>query len=223
MYKLYYSPGACSMAVHIVLEELGVPYELELVSVQGGATSHPAYLAINPKGRVPALARDGEVLTEVSALLAYLASHHADPQLLPSSAWLAGRCHEWLSWLSSEVHPAFAQVWRPERSVETAAYRDDVKAKGLANIRARLAEIEDRLAWTDGYAVANQYTVVDPYLLVYYGWGRYVGLDMAEYPAFSRHAALVSSREAVRRVMRQEGLPRPYGTGSGPKGAAVTA
>ncbi|WP_414474334.1 glutathione S-transferase family protein [Microvirga sp. M2] len=206
MYKLYYSPGACSMAVHIVLEELGVLYELELVSVQSGATSHPAYLAINPKGRVPALARDGEVLTEVSALLVYLADNHTEPQLLPSDAWLAGRCHEWLSWLSSEVHPAFAQVWRPERSVEATACQADVQAKGRANIRARLEEIEGRLARTDGYAVGNQYTVVDPYLLVYFGWGRYVGLDMAEYPAFTRHAALVSSRQAVRRVMKQEGL-----------------
>jgi glutathione S-transferase len=73
MYKLYYSPGACSMAVHIVLEELGVPYELELVSVQSGATSGPAYLAVNPKGRVPALRRNNEILTEVGAILAYLA------------------------------------------------------------------------------------------------------------------------------------------------------
>lgn len=206
MYKLYYSPGACSMAVHIVLEELGVPYELELVSVQSGATSRPAYLAINPKGRVPALERDGEVLTEVSALLAYLANQHTESRLLPPDAWLAGRCHEWLSWLSSEVHPAFAQVWRPERSVETAAYQADVQAKGRANIRARLGEIEERLARTDGYVVGNQYTVVDPYLFVYFGWGRYVGLDMAEYPAFARHAALVSSRAAVRRVMKQERL-----------------
>ncbi len=206
MYKLYYSPGACSMAVHIVLEELGVPYELELVSVKSGATSRPAYLSINPKGRVPALARDGEVLTEVSAVLTYLAQSHREIPLLPSDPWLAGRCQEWLSWLSSEVHPAFAQVWRPERSVETAEFQTDVQAKGRTNIQARLAEIESRLAMVDGYAVGDQYTVVDPYLLVYFGWGRYVGLDMTGYPAFAGHAARVSSRETVRRVLLQEGL-----------------
>jgi glutathione S-transferase len=206
MYKLYYSPGACSMAVHIVLEELGVPYKMELVSVQSGATSGPAYLAINPKGRVPALEWNGEILTEVSAILAYLAQSHQETPLLPSDAWLAGRCHEWLSWLSSEVHPAFAQVWRPERSVVTAGYQPDVQEKGRANIRARLSEIEARLASISGYVVGDQYTVVNPFLLVYFGWGRYVGLDMAEYPAFSRHANRVSSRKAVRRVLMQEGL-----------------
>jgi len=206
MYKLYYSPGACSLAAHIVLEEIGVPYERELVSVQGGATSRPEYLATNPKGRVPALVRDGEVLTEVGAILVFLARRHADSALLPDDPWLAARCHEWLSWLSSEVHPAFGQVWRPERSVGTAAYQADVQAKGRENVRARLSEIENRLADVGEYAVGDRYTVVDPYLLVYFGWGRYVGVDMAEYPAFARHAARVSSRKAVRRALQREGL-----------------
>lgn len=206
MYKLYYSPGACSMAVHIVLEELGVPYELELVSVQSGATSGPAYLAVNPKGRVPALQRNNEILTEVGAILAYLAQSHQESPLFPSDPWGAARCQEWLSWLSSEVHPAFAQVWRPERFVRTAAYQPDVQEKGRANVLARLSEIEAQLASVERYVLGQNYTVVDPYLLVYFGWGRYVGMNMAEYPAFARHAALVSSREAVRRVLIQEGL-----------------
>jgi len=206
MYKLYYSPGACSLAVHIVLEEVGMPYDLEKVSVQGGATSRPDYLAINPRGRVPALSYGGQVLTEVVAILAFLAHRHPDASLLPSDPWLLGRCHEWLSWLSSEVHPAFGQVWRPERSVETVAYHDDVRAKGRANIQLRLAEIEARLADANGYAVGGQYTLADPYLLVYHGWGRFVGLDMTKYPAFSRHASLVSSRAAAQRALKQEGL-----------------
>jgi glutathione S-transferase len=104
------------------------------------------------------------------------------------------------------VHPAFAQIWRPERSVTTAAYQPDVQEKGRANVLARLSELEAKLASVERYVLGQQYTVVDPYLLVYFGWGRYVGLNMAEYPAFSRHAARVSSREAVRRVLMQEGL-----------------
>lgn len=206
MYKLYYSLGACSLAAHIVLEELAVPYDLELVSVQGGAMSWSDYLAINRKGRVPALAQGGEILTEVTAILVFLARHHPELPLLPCDPWLLGRCHEWLSWLSSEVHPAFGQLWRPERSVETPANQDDVRAKGRANIEARFGEIEGKLAAANGYVVGGEYTVVDPYLLVYFRWGRRIGLNMTTFPAFADHAARVSSREAVRRALMQEGL-----------------
>ena len=93
-YRLYYSPGACSMAAHIVLEELDVDFELERIAVAERATQQPSYLAINPKARVPALGIPGEarVLTELAAILTYLARQHPDGRLLPASAINEARC-----------------------------------------------------------------------------------------------------------------------------------
>ena len=123
----YYSPGTCSLAPHIVLEEIGKPYELALVSASGARegemTSTPAWKAINPKGRVPALlgvaGRIGgaaHLLREVPAILTYLARTNPTAGLFPSDPAAEARCIEWMSWLSSTVHSmAFAQMWRSHR------------------------------------------------------------------------------------------------------------
>ncbi len=102
--KLYYSPGACSLAVHIVLEEIGLPYERELISSMDGSTESATYLSINPKGRVPALNIGGTLITEVSAITTYLGMSDPQKVLLPTDALGVSRCLEWMSWLSSSVH-----------------------------------------------------------------------------------------------------------------------
>ncbi|MGZ9202373.1 MAG: glutathione S-transferase N-terminal domain-containing protein, partial [Caulobacteraceae bacterium] len=114
--KLFYSPGACSIAPHILLRELELPHTLQLVSLADGEHNTASYLRINPKARVPALEIGGEIYTEVPALLTYLASLKPEAGLLPAlgSVELA-RTLEWLAWLSSTVHIAFAQFRRPER------------------------------------------------------------------------------------------------------------
>src|SRR5579862_8775395 len=99
MMKLYYSPGACSMAPHILLEEIGVPYEAVRVAIAEGKTRSPEYLAINPKGRVPALfTAEGEILTEVPAISCYLAEHSPGVRLLPQGGLPLARCLEWFNW-----------------------------------------------------------------------------------------------------------------------------
>lgn len=204
MYQLYYSPGACSMAVHITLEEIGAEVGLTRVLVPAGEATQPAYLAINPKGRVPALAFDGELLTEVPAVLSYLALAHPDAQLLPSGPLAKARVLEWLAWLASEVHPAFGQIWRPGRSVGSAGHHADIQARGRENVADRFAEIEDRLAGE--FAVGNAYTIADPYLFVFFQWGRMEGFDMARFSGFSAHAAQIAARPATQRVLVLEEL-----------------
>ena len=208
MLKLYYSPRACSMAPHILLEEVGTPYELELVSIADGRTRSPEYLAINPKGRVPVLlTEEGEILTELPAISWYIAQQSTSPALFPLGHLAAARCFEWFNWLSGALHAmAYGQVWRPFRFVADETLFPAVNAKGRENVLEINAMIEARLKGRN-WAVGNAYTAVDPYLLVFYYWGLRIGLDMHhDYLHWTGHAERVAARPAVQRTLSQEGI-----------------
>ncbi|MGN6580260.1 MAG: glutathione S-transferase family protein [Bordetella sp.] len=208
-YVLYYSPGACSLAVHIVLEELDAPYRLECVSVADGETAREPYLNINPKGRVPALAikEEGRVLTELPAILDYLA--HSDPagRLLPGGGALPqARREEWLAWLSGWVHAVgFGLLWRPGRFDTDPAHYDALHAMGRRTIEKAFQDIERQLADGRQWAVAEGYSVVDPFLLVLFRWGNRIGLAMHQaFPAWAALCAKLLQRPAVVRALEQE-------------------
>lgn len=215
-HRLYYSPGACSLAVHIVLEEIGLPYELELVdSKDGRMTNTDAWRAVNPKARVPALGGvpgsiggQPDLLTEAAAILIYLARTHPASQLLPSSAAEEARCIEWMNWLSSNVHAmSFGQIWRPQRFVDDESLFPAVRSKGMHNLDMQYDYIERLLADGRTWAVRARYSIVDPYLLVFFHWGQRVQLPMARrYRAWRRLMGRVMERPAVRRVFESEGL-----------------
>ena len=208
MLKLYYSAGACSLAPHILLEESGLAYNAELTAIAEGKTRTPEYLAINPKGRVPALVTDeGEVLTEVPAISWYIANSTSTIRLLPQDRLAAARCFEWFNWLSGTVHTmAFSQFWRTQRFVTDEKFFPPIKEKGRENILESFAYIESRLAGRN-WVVGNAYTAVDAYLLVFFRWGNRIGLDMrAGYPQWTAHAERVLQRPAVQRVLQQEGI-----------------
>lgn len=224
MYRLFYSPGACSLAPHIALEETGVHYELELRTTKNTeGTSSPDYLAVNPKGRVPALlgvagrsgGADG-LLTEASAILIYLGEAYPYAGLLPFDAAAKARCVEWLNWLSESVHGmSFAQLWRPQRFVSDPALFPAIVAKGRENLDEQYAYIEAILADGRGWAIPQGYSVTDAFLLVFWRWGARVGLDMhGAHPAWTELAARTLERPAVRRVIEQEGLDREPDIGS---------
>lgn len=207
MQKLYYSPGACSLAPHVLLEEVGEPYALELVSIAEGRARSPEYLALNPKGRVPALlTEEGEILTEVPAISWYIVQR-ATPALFPHGGLAAARCFEWFNWLSGTLHTmAFGQFWRMQRFVADEKLFPQVKDKGRENILENFAFIEQRLA-ARHWAVGQAYTAVDPYLLVFYRWGNRIGLDMrSAYPGWTAHAERTHARPAVQRALLQEGI-----------------
>jgi glutathione S-transferase len=203
MHRLYYSPGACSMAAHIVLEEIGEPYDLELVSshgkLGGEGTISPAWMAQNPKGRVPALSgvpgRIGgsdNLPTELHAILFYLARTHPHAQLLPTDPAGEARAIEWMNWLSRNVHAmSYGQIWRANRFVIDERDFAVVQIKGQQNLREQYAYIERVLDDGRKWALPGGYSVVDPYLLVFYQWGGRVGLDMKDsYPALSSTAGV---------------------------------
>jgi glutathione S-transferase len=218
-HRLYYAPGTCSLAVHIVLEEIGEPYELELVSAsgprEGKMTSTDEWRAINPKARVPALlgvkGRMGgaqDLLTEVHAILIYLARTNPSAALLPTDPAAEARCVEWMNWLSGNLHTmAFAQIWRPQRFTAEEKGEAAVSEKGRENIRDNCAHIERLVADGREWAVPEGYTVVDAYLLVFYYWGQRIKSEMRSlYPAWTRLTERVLARPAVQRALAQEGL-----------------
>ncbi|KAA0090528.1 glutathione S-transferase [Paraburkholderia sp. T12-10] len=211
-YRLYYSPGACSLAVHVVLEEIGTPYTLQEVSVARAETQQSAYLALNPKGRVPALAIPSEtkLLTELPAILVYLARQRPEANLLPiASAVEEARAHEWLEWLSGWVHGiGYGGIWRPERfcAQDTSAH-EAIRANGRRVVEEAYATIERTLGDGREWALPSGYTIVDPFLLVLYRWGNRIGLGMrANYAAWTALAERTLERPAVQRALAREGI-----------------
>ena len=128
--KFFYSPGACSLAPHIVLEETGAAYEPMHIALAKGEQRTPEYLRINPKGRVPALAEGAWTLTENPAILRYLARRFPETELWPNETQEEARCAEWLAWLASTIHVAYAHVRRPERYAGDPKAIEDVVTKG---------------------------------------------------------------------------------------------
>ncbi|GJD63052.1 glutathione S-transferase family protein [Methylobacterium frigidaeris] len=208
---LYYSPGACSLAPHIALEETGAAFEAVKVDFATAEQRGGRYLAINQKGRVPALAEGEWVLTENPAILRYIARRHPEAGLWPEDPREEARCAEWLAWISSTIHPAYAHIRRAERYATDEAAIESVKAKGHETCADLWTMIEVGLS-RGGWAAGEHYSVADPYLLVFWHWGRgqVLGYDMArQFPSWTDHARRMAERPAVQRAFAREGLPLP--------------
>lgn len=206
MITLYHSPGACSLAAHIVLEEIGAPFEAKRVAIAEGEHLTPDYLAINPHARVPALTDGAFVLTESPAILSYLGHRFPEAGLLDlKDLEKLGRTEELLGFFSSSVHVAFAQIWRATRFAEGEAAREDVIAVGRTAVSGYCDELEE-VAGGGDWIVGGRYSIADPYMLVFYRWGRLIGLDMAAYPGWTRHKEAMMGRPAVQRALAREGI-----------------
>ena len=202
---LYYSPGSCSLAPHIVLNEIGEPFELRKFATAERANFSDEYLAVNPKGYIPALQIDGFIVTENPAILAYLGRRFPEAGVYPNDSGEAeARCLELLAWSSNTVHVAFAQLFRTERFVLNEQDYPVVKASGQINYRQCLTEIDNRLQHQD-YAVGDRFTVVDPFWLVFYRWGVISGYDMqTDFPAYTAYVKRLCERPSVERALKVE-------------------
>jgi glutathione S-transferase len=200
MVTLYYAPGACSMAAHIVLEESGEKYEAKKVDLAGGEQRTEAYLKINPLGRVPALRlENGEPLAENTAILPYLGKRFdlwpKDPIAEAKALWLIG-------FFASSVHPAFAHTRRPERYTADSAAFPGIKDAGIKTFRGYMKQIDDRLAGREWFG--EHYSVLDPYGFVFYSWGLRGELPMGEFKNYTAHKDRMLKRAAVGRVVEDE-------------------
>ncbi|MBI4204088.1 MAG: glutathione S-transferase family protein [Betaproteobacteria bacterium] len=203
MLTLYFSPGACSMASHIGLEETGAPYEERPTLLAKGEQKTEAYLKINPRGKVPALSVDGKVIVENTAILTYLARRFPEKKLMPDDPVEAARCIAIMTWFSNIVHPAYQRYTRPERFAEGEAAQATVKDLGRKAFWASCQEI-DALLRGKTWMMGEQYTVADGYALVFYGWGVRGGFPMNELTAYTAWKDRMLQRPAVRKILESE-------------------
>ncbi len=203
MLTLYFAPGACSMASHIGLEESGATYQTKLISFADAEQRSEAYLKINPRGKVPALSVDGAILIENTAILSYLARRFPDARLLPADPIAEARCIATMAWFSNTVHPSFTHINRPERFADDPAAYATLKETGRKNFWANLEEIDAMLKGKD-WMMGSQYTVCDPYTLVFYGWGLRINLPMKELGAYTAFKDRMLLRPAVRKILERE-------------------
>ncbi|WP_426136026.1 glutathione transferase GstA [Pseudomonas sp. PWP3-1b2] len=197
--KLYFSPHACSLAPHIVLRELGVPFELVQVDNQAKTTADGQdFLQINPKGYVAALQLDnGQVLTEASAILQYLADLKPQAGLAPvNGSWERVRLQEWLNFIASEIHGGLAVFFND-------AIQGDVRAMFLATLFKRFAILVRTLEKQD-YLLGEQYSVADAYLFVVLRWAAFHAIDLGEWPALAAFQQRVGERSAVAAALAAE-------------------
>jgi glutathione S-transferase len=203
MLMLYYWPGASSVIPHITLEEIGAPYDRKLVNLATGEHKSDAYLRINPRGKVPALSIDGNILTENVAILTYLAKRFPDAQLLPQDLSEEARCISTMAWFASAVHPTFAHIIRPERFATDTAAQLNMKEMARKTFWAHCKEVNDLLSGKQ-WMMGAQYTVSDPYAFFFYDLGLRIKLPVQELAAYAAFGERMLQRSAVRRVRELE-------------------
>ena len=200
MLTLYFAPGACSMAAHIVLEESGEKYQPQQVDLAKGEQRTPEYLRIHPMGRVPALRLDnGDPLPENTAILPYLGKRFG---MWPAEPIAEAKALAVIGFFAASVHPAHGHVGRPERYATDSAAFPTIKEMGLKTFHGYLKQIDGMLAGRKW--LSDQYSVLDPYAFVFYTWGVRRELPMAELAEYSAFKNRMLERPAVQRVVEQE-------------------
>jgi glutathione S-transferase len=203
MMTLFFSPGACSLASHIGLEEIGAPYELKPILLAKGQQRTDEYLKINPRGKVPAFTVDGKILVENTAILTYLSRRFPEKKLLPSDPAEEARCIGTMCWFSSIVHPSYQRYHRPERFADGEAAQAAVKENGKKAFWANLQEIDSMIQGND-WIMGRAFTGVDGYALVFYGWASRSGYPVKDLTAYSAWQERMMNRPAVRKSVESE-------------------
>lgn len=199
--KLFFSPGACSLAPHIVLKETQQAFQLEKVDTGTHTTADGAdYYAINPKGAVPVLElENGERLTEGPVIAQYLADKAGRADLLPAAGSMDRyRVMEWQNYITSELHKTFTPLFNPDL--------DSSAKKTLASVLRKKYEWVNTQLQSKDYLLGQSFTVADAYLFAVTGWARYVSLDLADLKHLQDFLARVAGRPAVREALKAEGL-----------------
>lgn len=209
MLRLYYAQGTCALATHIALEEAGAAYEAVRVDFAAQAQRGREYLAINPKGRVPALVTDSGTLTETPALLCYVAQLFPDARLAPlSDPFALAQVQEFNSYLCATVHVAHAHGRRGSRWSDDAAAIEAMKRKVPATMTECFELIEKKLL-PGPWVMGEQYTICDPYLFTIASWLEGDGVDTTRLPRVLEHRRRMLARPSVEKAIAVEGTRVP--------------
>lgn len=204
---LYYAPGACSVGIHIILEEIGKPYELSLVNLKEGAQYKPDYVSVNPKSKVPALRReDGSLLTEFPVIASWLAKTNPEAKLIPADLDGEIRAQEALAYFTGTIHPyGFTRQFRPGNFTPSEADIPKVVETGKAAADKYFSLVDAH--WNEGdWVLPSGYSVADAALFFVEYWAaRRSGMALP--PRLAAHLERMLARPAVKRALEQEGLP----------------
>lgn len=212
MLRLMGSYGAANLAPHMVLEEFGLDYEFVLVDTSKYEHRKPAYLKLNPNGRVPTLIDGEDVLYEAAAICLYLADKKADSRLVPPFGSVArGHLYKWLMFLTNTLQPALLGYFYAGRYSTDPAHASAIKAQAEITATQLYRQLDQELMVLGPYLLGDTLSIVDFYLLMLVRWGRFfVDPPVKVFPNLARHAALLSERPSVQRAFAQEHIPSPY-------------
>lgn len=211
MYKLYYYPGNANLAPHMLLEELGVPYELVLVDRTKDAHQSAEYLKLNPNGRIPTLIDGDLVLFETAAICLHLVDRHPEKGFAPSVG-TNERAHfyKWLVYLTNTLQAELITYFYPERLVDDEATAGQVKAHAEARVGGMLDLLDKTLAESGGsYLLGERYTAVDPYLFMLSRWTRMMHNPARNRSHLGAFLKMMVERPAIKRALEQEELGDP--------------
>jgi glutathione S-transferase len=206
--KLFYSPNACSLSTHIALAEAGADFEAVRLDLKAGDQHKPEYLAINPKGRVPALVTPRGTLTECVVILGWVAQSYPDAHLKPDGDFFAfSEMQTFNLYLATTVHIAFAHLFRTERWADSDAAKTEIRAKVPSVLAQVFKLVENRFSDGRPWVCGSQYTVADPYLYVFARWLERDGAGGSSgMPLTRAHRTRMQERAAVKKVLAAEGL-----------------
>jgi len=207
MFKLYYAPGTVALASHIALQEAGAAYTTERLDFESNQQNSREYLAINPKGRVPALVTDRGILTETPAMLVFIAQSFPERKLAPlDDPYTFAQVQAFNSYLCSTVHVAHAHKLRGYRWAIDEASFADMKRLVPKSVGASFALIE-RGMLKGPWVMGDSYTICDPYLFTLAQWLEGDSVDLSALPRVIEHRQRMSERPAVQKVMAEQLTP----------------
>lgn len=218
MIQLHFYPSTAAMVPHILLEELGAPYERVLIDRENGALDSPAYRALNPNGLIPVLVDGDLVLYETAAICLHLADTHPQAQFMPAlGSPERAQAYKWLMWLTNTLQATLIVYFYPHRWVnDGSATQDEVKAVAKRRVGALLDQLDAELARHAGpWFVGEAHTLLDAYVFTLCRWTRHFAADSPVRPARERpylgpYLQRMLARPALQRVMTNEGLSPAY-------------
>jgi glutathione S-transferase len=202
MYTLYYSPGACSMAIHVVLNELGVPFKLENASISDGKNRTEEFLRLNPRGAVPVLVEEGKPLTEGAAILLHLVEKHGSG-LMPKSGWERAKAMEALMFCNATLHPAYGRAFFVKKSTQDEAAKKQLNTVTGQAIQKIWEEVEVKLA-SQPYLCGKECTVADILLTVIANWSNMLPVPITFGPKTKQLFRSVIARPAYKKALEAE-------------------
>ena len=207
--KLYFSPGACSVVPHVLLQLSGAAFEPTMVKLHKGEQYGEEYKAINPRGQVPVLVDDGKVITQIVAIILYLDQKFPEAKFLPTEPVARAKAIEVLAWMNNTVHPTFTHIFMPQKFSDQADVQAALKTFNTQVYRGLLSELESLVVnhlspsgWLSGEVLGP----LDAYSLTLTRWGSIAGIDPTTYPSLWAHVNRVANDVQVAQVIERERL-----------------